>query len=72
MKAYLLLPFVLLAGLVIGGIGPRSELAGLRAELEQTRTLASGRGRGGANVTGWGACSALSAAARSRKQRARP
>ncbi len=40
MKPYILLPFVLLAGLVIGGLGPRSELAKAREELEEARKLA--------------------------------
>lgn len=53
-KAYLLLPVALLAGLVMGGMGPRSELSELRAELEKTRRLAAKGGRGGADVSGIG------------------
>ena len=45
MKSYILIPFVLLAGLVIGGIGPRSELTRVRQELEEARKLASEGGR---------------------------
>lgn len=51
MKAYILLPFVLLAGLVIGGVGPRSELAELRAELEQMKKLVPGSGGAGAGIS---------------------
>lgn len=54
MKAYLLLPVALLAGLVMGGMGPRSELAELRAELDKTRRVAARGGRGGAEVSGIG------------------
>lgn len=54
MKAYLLLPVALLAGLVIGGIGPRSELAGLRKELELAHALSAGRSRGDADVAAVG------------------
>lgn len=40
MKPYILLPFALLAGLVIGGLGPKSELARMREELKEARKLA--------------------------------
>lgn len=51
MKPYIFLPFVLLAGLVIGGVGPRSELAELRAELEQMKKLVPGGGGAGAGIS---------------------
>lgn len=51
MKPYILLPFVLLAGLVIGGLGPRSELERLREELEEAKKLARGSGRGTAPIS---------------------
>jgi hypothetical protein len=50
-KSYIFLPFVLLAGLVIGGLGPRSELARVKEELEETRKLVRGQGKGTATMT---------------------
>ncbi len=51
MKPYILLPFVLLAGLVLGGLGPRSELARVKDELEETRKLVRGQGGGAATMS---------------------
>lgn len=39
MKAYIWLPFALLVGLVVGGLGPRSELARTQEELKTTKEL---------------------------------
>lgn len=44
MKSYVLLPFVLLAGLIMGGMGPRSELEKMREELEEAKKLARSGG----------------------------
>lgn len=49
MKPYILLPFVLLAGLVVGGLGPRAELSRVKDELEKTRKLV--REQGGRTAT---------------------
>ena len=46
MKAYILLPFVLLAGLVVGGLGPRSELARTKDELQTANELLRKSGGG--------------------------
>jgi hypothetical protein len=50
-KSYILLPFVLLAGLVIGGLGPRSELARVKEELAESQKLVRGQGKGTATMT---------------------
>lgn len=39
MKAYIWLPFALLLGLVVGGLGPRAELARSQEELQTTKEL---------------------------------
>jgi len=52
MKAYILLPFALLLGLVLGGWGPRSELRTAQDELKKTRKLLkeANAERGGSDV----------------------
>lgn len=52
MKAYILIPFALLLGLVLGGWGPRSELKTAHDELKKTRRLLKdvNAGRGGSDV----------------------
>jgi hypothetical protein len=45
MKAYIFIPFALLLGLVLGGWGPRSELRGLKEELQKTKRLLKGAGK---------------------------
>ena len=39
MKAYVLIPFAVLLGLVLGGWGPRSELKTIKQDLKETRRL---------------------------------
>lgn len=50
MKAYILLPFVLLAGLVVGGLGPRAELARTQEELKTAKDLLRKNGGAGSGL----------------------
>ena len=50
MKAYILLPFVLLAGLVVGGLGPKAELARTKEELQTANELLSKNGGGASGL----------------------